>query len=250
MRFLGGLLLGIIIGASAQFFGMRWYAAPAAAIPKRPPPVSPAVSADPEPASASQTPAPALAAPLSPDSPIEDPMSEEPSRKETPPLNELPALTAEAIVIPVVGARREDLRDMFRERRGSREHQAIDIAAPRGTPVLAAIDGPVAKLFLSRPGGMTVYQYDPSKSFIYYYAHLDGYAPGLVEGQMLRRGDVIGYVGTSGNSPPNAPHLHFSIERVTEPGKWWKSEAVDPYPILTSRGVTVHRSAERGESED
>ena len=163
--------------------------------------------------------------------------------RPTPALNEPPSLAPDAVIIPVVGARREDLRPMFDERRGSRQHRAIDIGAPRGTPVLAAIDGSVGKLFLSRPGGITVYQYDPTRAWIYYYAHLDAYAPGLAEGQQLRRGDVIGYVGSTGNAPPGAPHLHFSIEKLAEPGKWWKSEPIDPYPILTQRGVTIHRSA-------
>lgn len=184
------------------------------------------------------------APPLDPaQSEAEASVAAEPAVRSTPALNEPAHLDAEAVIIPVAGARREDLRPMFDEMRGSRRHRAIDIMAPRGTPVLAAIDGSVGKLFLSRPGGITIYQYDPTRTWIYYYAHLDAYAPGLAEGQQLRRGDVIGYVGSTGNVPPGAPHLHFSIEKLAEPGKWWKSDPVDPYPILRDRGVTVARSA-------
>lgn len=147
-------------------------------------------------------------------------------------------MAADAIAIPVAGVERSDLRDTFNDARGDRVHRAIDIHAPRGTPVVAAIGGTVAKLFLSKAGGMTVYQYDPAKVWVYYYAHLDGYAEGLAEGQQLRRGDVIGFVGTSGNAAPDAPHLHFAIERLTEPGRWWKSEPINPYTLLSTRGVT------------
>lgn len=174
---------------------------------------------------------------------IEQAITAEPYLKTIPPLKPPTNLTAESIVIPVVGVRREELRDNYHERRGSREHRAVDIMAPRGTPVVAAIDGSVGKLFLSKAGGITLYQYDPEQAYIYYYAHLDAYAPGLVEGQQLHRGEVIGFVGTSGNAPPNAPHLHFAIEKLTEPGVWWKSDPIDPYPLLTRRGITIERVA-------
>lgn len=145
------------------------------------------------------------------------------------------------VVIPVSGVQRSQLRDHFRDARGGRDHLAIDIMAPRRTPVLAAIDGRVAKLFLSKPGGITIYQFDAKKEFVFYYAHLDGYAPGLVEGKELGRGDVIGYVGTTGNAPANAPHLHFAIGRLGNPPNWWKSEPVNPYPLLVAHGVTIRR---------
>ncbi len=226
MRFLIGLVLGCAIGAASVFFLVAK-------------PVVQTQPVDPPPQVAA-----AAAVPIVPvETPAEERIPEQPALKPTPPLTEPGELAADAIIIPVVGARREELRAMFHERRGSREHRAIDIGAPRATPVLAAIDGTVGKLFLSKPGGITIYQYDPTRTWIYYYAHLDGYAPGLVEGQQLRRGDVIGFVGTSGNAPPDAPHLHFSIEKLTTPGKWWESEPVDPYPLLIERGVTVHRSA-------
>lgn len=107
--------------------------------------------------------------------------------------------------------------------------------SPRGTPVVAVEDGRVAKLFLSKPGGITLYQFDPGERYAYYYAHMDGYAPGITEGMQLKRGDVIGYVGSRGNAAPNAPHLHFAIFRLGPERQWWKGEAVNPYPYLAAR---------------
>ena len=122
----------------------------------------------------------------------------------------------------------------FAERRdaGGRPHEAVDILAPRNTPVHAVDDGTIAKLFVSRAGGITIYQFDPSGRFCYYYAHLDRYAPGLLEGQRVSRGDVIGYVGTSGNAPPNTPHLHFAVFELDADRRWWKGRAIDPYLIF------------------
>ena len=136
------------------------------------------------------------------------------------------------MIIPVAGVDRSALRDMFDEVRGNRRHEAIDIMAPRGTPVIAADDGVVKKLFTSVPGGLTVYEFDPDQRFCYYYAHLDGYAAGLREGQVLRRGEVLGYVGTTGNAPKNAPHLHFAVIRLDPDRRWWKGTYVNPYPLL------------------
>lgn len=135
--------------------------------------------------------------------------------------------------LPVQGVKPKELRDTFSEARGSsRAHEAIDIMAPRRTPVLAAQDGTVVKLFTSKAGGLTIYEFDPSKTFSYYYAHLDGYAPGLREGQTVHRGEVIGYVGSTGNASPDAPHLHFAIFRLTPERQWWKGEPINPYPVL------------------
>jgi murein DD-endopeptidase MepM/ murein hydrolase activator NlpD len=134
--------------------------------------------------------------------------------------------------IPVEGVRAKELRDTFAEGRGSHSHEAIDIMAPRRTPVVAVDHGRIEKLFTSKAGGLTIYQFDPSSTFTYYYAHLDSYADGLREGAQVRRGDVIGYVGTTGNAPPNAPHLHFAIFRLTPERQWWKGEPINPYPIL------------------
>jgi murein DD-endopeptidase MepM/ murein hydrolase activator NlpD len=136
------------------------------------------------------------------------------------------------LAMPVKGVQPGAIRDNFEEGRGKRKHEAIDIFAPRGTPVVAVDDGRIAKLFTSVAGGLTVYQFDPSERFIYYYAHLDGYADELKEGIPVKRGELIGYVGTSGNAPKATPHLHFTIFRATPDKKWWKGEAINPYPFL------------------
>lgn len=139
------------------------------------------------------------------------------------------------LIIPVAGVGRSAIRDMFDEVRGSRRHEAIDILAPRGTPVIATDDGVVKKLFNSVPGGLTVYEFDPDQRFCYYYAHLDRYAPGLHEGQTLQRGQIIGYVGTTGNAPKDTPHLHFAVIRLDADRRWWKGTYVNPYPLLVGR---------------
>lgn len=133
------------------------------------------------------------------------------------------------LAVPVEGVRAGDLRNTFHEGRVGHRHEAIDIAAPRGARVLAVDDGRLVKLFTSVPGGLTVYQFDPDERFAYYYAHLDRYADGLREGMALRRGDVIGYVGTTGNAAPDAPHLHFAVFRLGPEKQWWKGEAIDPF---------------------
>jgi murein DD-endopeptidase MepM/ murein hydrolase activator NlpD len=143
------------------------------------------------------------------------------------------ALLAERpLIVPVAGIPPESLTDMFDHARGGRRHEAIDIMAARGTPVHAVDDGTLAKLFNSVPGGLTVYQFDPQKRLTYYYAHLDRYAEGLKEGMALRRGDLIGYVGSTGNANPQGPHLHFAVFRLGPQKQWWKGEAVNPYQAL------------------
>ena len=138
------------------------------------------------------------------------------------------------LALPVQGLTRDHLRDSFDDRRGgSRRHEALDILAPRNTPVLAVEDGRVAKLFSSKAGGLTVYQFDPTSTYAYYYAHLERYADGLKDGDHVQRGQVLGYVGTSGNAPADTPHLHFAIFRLTDEKRWWQGTAIDPYPILT-----------------
>ena len=150
---------------------------------------------------------------------------------------------AAGVTIPVQGVRAENLKDNFADARTGHMHGALDIMAPRGTPVLAAVDGRIRKLFISKAGGITIYEADMADAMMYYYAHLDHYAPGLVEGKVLRRGDIIGYVGTTGNAPANAPHLHFAISVLPPTKEWWKGDAINPYPILTGRGVTKSSSA-------
>jgi peptidoglycan LD-endopeptidase LytH len=137
--------------------------------------------------------------------------------------------------VPVEGARIERMKDSFAERRGggSRAHEAVDILAPRHTPVQAVEDGTIARLSTSAAGGLMIYQFDPAKRFCYYYAHLHRYAVGLHEGQRVAAGDVIGYVGTSGNAPPGTPHLHFAIFELTGDSHWWKGTPLDPYAVYS-----------------
>jgi murein DD-endopeptidase MepM/ murein hydrolase activator NlpD len=141
-------------------------------------------------------------------------------------------LAARSIVMPVQGVRGQALQDTFTDGRTGGAHEALDIPAPRGTPVRAVDDGPLVKLFTSVPGGLTIYQFDPAGQLAYYYAHLDRYAEGLREGMALRRGDIIGYVGTTGNAPPDAPHLHFAVFLLDADKRWWKGTAINPYPAL------------------
>jgi murein DD-endopeptidase MepM/ murein hydrolase activator NlpD len=142
-------------------------------------------------------------------------------------------LAARNLAIPVSGINSEKLvRSYHDSRSGGREHEALDILAPRDTPVVAVEDGTIAKLFFSKAGGITVYQFDPRKEYCYYYAHLERYADGLKEGEAIRRGQVIGYVGTSGNAPKETPHLHFAVFRLTADKHWWEGTPVDPYDIL------------------
>ncbi|MHB1047240.1 MAG: M23 family metallopeptidase [Thermoanaerobaculia bacterium] len=137
------------------------------------------------------------------------------------------------LAVPVAGVDPRSLEGTFSQRRGgSRSHDALDILAPRGTPVVAADDGVVKKLFTSVRGGLTVYQFDPGERYCYYYAHLDGYAPGLHEGQVLRKGDLVGFVGSTGNARQDAPHLHFAVNCLDADKKWWGGTPIDPYPLL------------------
>lgn len=137
------------------------------------------------------------------------------------------------LAMPVEGIQREALVNSFDDPRGGgRKHEALDILAPRNTPVLAVEAGAIAKLFTSAQGGLTIYQFDPSGQYVYYYAHLERYAESLHEGDNVRRGQVIGYVGTSGNAPRNTPHLHFAIFKMTGEKRWWEGTPIDPYGIL------------------
>jgi murein DD-endopeptidase MepM/ murein hydrolase activator NlpD len=146
-------------------------------------------------------------------------------------------VTERWLLIPVRGVRAADLHDNFDETRGGHRHEALDIMAPRGTPVLATGDGNVVKLFLSKPGGITVYQFDVSQNYCYYYAHLDRYAPGLKEGAFLRKGEILGYVGSTGNASPEAPHLHFAIFKLGPEKRWWEGTPIDPYRFLVGRAI-------------
>ena len=165
------------------------------------------------------TPEPAATVPPAPVSPTE--------------AGEIVALRGRDLRLPVDGVDRKDLRNTFANARGSRTHEALDILAPRGTKVRAVEDGRVQKLFTSKAGGLTIYEFDPTQTFAYYYAHLDRYEDGLREGQMVKRGDVIGYVGSTGNASPDAPHLHFAIVRLGPEKQWWKGEPINPLLVLT-----------------
>jgi len=147
-----------------------------------------------------------------------------------------PADATGALLLPVQGIRADQLQDTFTDARSEgRVHDAIDILAPNGTPVLAVADGTVEKLFDSVRGGLTVYQFEPSGRYCYYYAHLDRYADGLAEKKTIKRGEVIGYVGSTGNASPEAPHLHFEIHVLGPEKQWWKGESINPYPVLTGQ---------------
>jgi murein DD-endopeptidase MepM/ murein hydrolase activator NlpD len=142
------------------------------------------------------------------------------------------------LIIPVQGVAANQLTDTFTQARegGLRVHDAIDIMAPRGTPVLAAAAGTIERLYTSAAGGLTIYLRLDDRRFIHYYAHLDSYASGLTEGQRVKQGQVIGAVGYTGNANAAAPHLHFAIQLTTEAAKWYEpSTALNPYPMLTRR---------------
>ena len=149
---------------------------------------------------------------------------------------ELPAAAAAAssgLLIPVQGVKAASLMNTYDQARGQgRKHDAIDIMAPRGTPVLAVADGVVMKLFQSERGGITLYELAPDRRTIYYYAHLDRYAPGIGEGQALRRGQVLGYVGNTGDAGPGNYHLHFEVSTTTDPARYWGGIPENPYPLL------------------
>jgi murein DD-endopeptidase MepM/ murein hydrolase activator NlpD len=188
---------------------------PAAAVPAVPAPraAPPLAAADPLPAAAAALEPPAAQLPVAAD------------------------VTGAALLLPVQGVQASALRDTFQEARGAgeRRHEAIDIPAAVGTPVLAVADGRIAKLFLSQQGGLTIYQFDTDETVAYYYAHLDRYAPALADGQQVRRGSVIGHVGVTGNAPADRPHLHFAIFRLGPQKQWWRGEAVNPFGLLGGR---------------
>lgn len=142
-------------------------------------------------------------------------------------------LVSRNLLIPLRGISASQVHDTFKESRSEgRQHDALDIKAPQGTPVLATTDGVVTKLFQSERGGITLYQLDPSGRYVYYYAHLMRYEDGIAEGKQLRRGDVIAYVGDTGNAGAGNYHLHFAISRISAPGKWSGGDPINPYPLL------------------
>lgn len=219
-------LVGLLVGANGVYYWMQRDAARSAAAASTPATTLPAPNATP----ASPTPSNAAPATI-----VVDPHGSEPPVGAVPP-PPAPVAAPSSLVIPVQGIAATQLIDTFTQARGeNRVHDAIDIMAPHGTPVLAVADGSVAKLFESKAGGTTLYQFDPSGRYVYYYAHLQGYAPGVVEGKALKQGEVIAYVGSTGNANPEGPHLHFAIGALTPEKKWWDYTAINPYPLLSGR---------------
>jgi murein DD-endopeptidase MepM/ murein hydrolase activator NlpD len=146
---------------------------------------------------------------------------------------DLDYLATRNLLVPVEGVKANQLRDTFNQARSEgRQHDAIDIMAPQGLPVLATTDGTVVKLFQSERGGITLYQVDPSGGYVYYYAHLARYADGIAEGKQVRRGEVIAYVGDTGNAGAGNFHLHFAISKITSPRRWSGGDPINPYPLL------------------
>jgi murein DD-endopeptidase MepM/ murein hydrolase activator NlpD len=183
-----------------------------------------------EPSVASPSPSTEQSAEPSPQaSPTQPDASPQPSGSVQP----SPVAPVTSLLIPVAGVRPDELRDTFSEARSEgRTHDAIDIPAPQGTPVLAAADGRIIKLFQSKPGGTTIYQLDPDNRTVYYYAHLERYADGLTEEHFAHRGEVIAYVGDTGNAGAGNYHLHFSISIVSDPKRYWEGTNINPYPLL------------------
>src|ERR1700674_2164193 len=141
-----------------------------------------------------------------------------------------PELTIAAL--PIEGLKASELRDNFEEIHNGHRHEAIDIMKPNGTPVVAVVYGTIRQLFVSKAGGNTIYESDEANNYCYYYAHLDHYADGLYEGMHVSPGAVIGYIGSTGNASPHAPHLHFAIYELGPDKRWWKGTPVNPYPML------------------
>ncbi len=145
-----------------------------------------------------------------------------------------PVLAENSLEFPVLAMSRVQLQDSFSAPRqdGARVHRALDIMAPRHTPVRAVTDGVIARVSGSGAGGLAIYLIDRTGGYCFYYAHLEAYAPGLGQGRAVRRGEVIGYVGTTGNAPASAPHLHFAIFKLRDRNRWWGGHAINPYPLL------------------
>ncbi|MEO8562258.1 MAG: DUF2214 family protein [bacterium] len=164
----------------------------------------------------------------------------QPSGTETVTPDDVALLTRE-IEMPLEGIDPTTLHSNFDERRGggARQHQALDIMSPRGTPIRSAATGRVLKLFTSANGGLMIYAADSSERFILMYAHLDRYAPGLADGTAIARGQAIGYVGSTGNASPNAPHLHFAVARSADVKRWSRGKAIDPLPVLVGSWITA-----------
>ena len=236
MKWLLTLIIGAVLGALGLFVYLRQvpHEAPAAVVvPGTAALPPPAPAPDPNSAAVidSQLPAAPVVAPdlTEADLPVR-PTEPVPMTAVNGSAGDVPA---GKLMVPVEGVKYSQLTDTYNAPRGTeRHHEALDIMAPKGTKVFAVADGKVAKLFTSVPGGLTVYQFEPTEKFAYYYAHLDKYADGVKEGTLLKRGDLVGYVGVTGNSDPKAPHLHFAVVQLTAEKQWWKGTPVNPYPLM------------------
>ncbi len=157
------------------------------------------------------------------------------SKPPTPRPSSAPSssIVSSSFIIPVVGVQAEQLHDTFNEARSEgRVHEAIDILAPHETRVVAAADGKIVKLFTSEKGGITIYQLSSDQSLVLYYAHLARYAEALAEQQEVRQGDLLGYVGDTGNAQPGNYHLHFGVWQITDPKHFWDGTNLNPYNLL------------------
>ncbi len=211
----------LLVLAAAVTFGRRMETSTQV----KPPALQEARQPEPQ-ASPTPRPEPAMAVQIA--SPSPERMTPAPVAGDT----DISQLRSRALTLPVQGISAAQLSDTYTQARAAgAPHEALDIMAARGTPVLAVEDGKVVKLFLSKPGGITLYQFDPGSNYAYYYAHLDRYADGVAEGASLRKGQVIGYVGSTGNASPDAPHLHFAIFKLGPERQWWRGTPLNPYLV-------------------
>lgn len=237
MKWLLTLVVGVVLGALGVIYGLNKIELD---------PLAPATVAPASTAATNPSLNPGVASATVP-APVAPPLVAEPAATALPaasadavvaPINTAPlpvpvAAQAQSLGMPVAGISASQLSDTYGQSRGSeRQHEALDILAARGTEVKAVADGKLVKLFTSKPGGLTVYQFDAREKYSYYYAHLDRYAPQLKEGQQIKQGDLIGYVGSTGNADPAAPHLHFAIFELYAEKQWWKGTPLNPYPYL------------------
>ena len=224
--FILGFALGVLTLTAVLWSTGHLAFVPAQAARMEPAPaVNPTTSVSPEPAPGPTL--PPAPEPTPPHVPDELPAAAQPLAVQPPAPGPAPALA-----MPIAGVDPATLHSNFNDARGRHMHEALDIMSRRGTPVLAVAEGNVAKLFNSKQGGLTVYQFDNTQKWCYYYAHLDRYAAGLKEGTLLRKGEVLGYVGSTGDASPEAPHLHFSVFVLGPEKHWWQGTAVDPLPML------------------
>jgi murein DD-endopeptidase MepM/ murein hydrolase activator NlpD len=234
MKWLLTFLAGLLLGAGGLFVYLRQvpHDGPASTVVVAAAPAMLPPAAAPNPINATVPAAPVVPADLNElDLPLRPAPQELPGLADAAPA--APALPAGKLLIPVEGIKLSQLSDNYDQPRGKeRHHEALDIMAPKGTKVIAVADGKVAKLFNSKPGGLTVYQFDPSEKYSYYYAHLDRYADGVKEGTVLKRGDLVGYVGVTGNANKDGPHLHFAVFELTPKKEWWKGTPVNPFPMM------------------